>query len=66
MTFNPKWLEGKTVDYVDLNRFPTGRARKIAHSPRIWFTDGSSIYFQTEETESGEYGTQIFYTRKVK
>jgi hypothetical protein len=61
---NPKWIVGKTVSAVELNRFGDGKGT-VAHNPHIWFTDGSSIAFNTEETEIGEYGTTIVY-RKPK
>lgn len=59
--FNPKWIVGKSVARVEMNPFDDGQGRK-AHDPRIWFTDGSSIAFTTEETEVGEYGTNISYS----
>lgn len=34
--------------------------------PIIFFTDGSSIKFATEETEVGEYGTAIAYRKSKK
>lgn len=64
MTFNPNWLIGKTVEQVDMRPFPCspGDAQRTAHDPIIWFTDGSSIAFVTEET-AAEYGTQIIYRK---
>lgn len=61
--FNPKWIVGKTVERVEARPFYAGgegRGR-VAHDPHIFFADGSSIRFVTEETETGEYGTEIVY-----
>lgn len=70
MHFNPKWIKGKTVAQVDLNPFPKGlewqSRRGTAHNPVIWFTDGSSIRFITEETENDGYGTAIAYRKATK
>lgn len=66
MTFNPRWILGKTVARVEMNPFQKslhGERHGVAHDPRIIFTDGSSIAFSTEETEVGSYGTSISYTK---
>ena len=66
MRFNPKWIIGKTVASVEMNPFPKGSLREsrsgVAHQPCITFTDGSRIWFSTEETE-GDYGTAIAYVK---
>lgn len=61
--FNPKWIVGKTVAAVDMRLFEMSQEfhGKKAHDPVITFTDGSSITFITEETGTGEYGTDISY-----
>ncbi len=59
--FDPRWIVGKTITDVAMNHFDNGRKTR-ATSPRIIFEDGSSISFVTQETEIGEYGTQIVYT----
>ncbi len=41
---------------------PDGRGG-TCHAPIITFTDGATISFMTEETELGEYGTDIVYTK---
>jgi hypothetical protein len=69
---NPRWLVGKTIARVEMNPFEAhdpnqircGSGRRVAHDPRIYFTDGTSISFVTEETEIGEYGTDIVYRKK--
>jgi hypothetical protein len=62
--FNPRWIVGKTVERVAMNPFEAGECRNFkAHDPRIYFTDGSSIAFVTEETEGSEYGTAIVYSK---
>lgn len=60
--FNPRWIVGKTVASVDMQRSTSGVTeddRKICN-PIITFTDGSSIRFSTQEAEGG-YGTDIVY-----
>lgn len=61
--FNPKWIVGKTIAKVDMRPFEAGEPTRMgmAHDPIIIFTDGSHIWFTTEETEVGEYGTSISY-----
>lgn len=61
--FNPKWIVGKTVASVDMQtqeHLECGRIG-VFHEPIIYFADGSSIAFSTEETEIGVYGTDIIY-----
>lgn len=69
---NPKHLLGKTIAAVNMRPFNAelysalgkdlreGQGRQ-AHDPLITFTDGSSIRFVTEETETGNYGTDVVY-----
>lgn len=61
--FNPKWIIGKTIAKVDMRPFEAGEYARMstAHDPIITFTDGSRIWFTTEETEVGAYGTAIGY-----
>ena len=61
MSFNPRWIVGKIVERVEMNPTPDGRGG-VCHGPRIFFTNGTSIAFMTEETDHGEYGTDIIYT----
>jgi hypothetical protein len=65
VTFNPKWIEGKTVASCRTNPEDDGKGGTF-HRPAITFTDGSSIRFVTEETEVGDYGTEIVYHRPPK
>lgn len=74
---NPKHLIGKTIATVNMRPFNAelysvrgkdlreGQGRQ-AHDPLIVFTDGSSIRFVTEETETGIYGTDIVYVPAPK
>lgn len=61
--FNPKWIVGKTVASVGMRKFDMSREFKgaKANNPVITFTDGSAITFTTQETGTGEYGTDISY-----
>lgn len=61
--FNPKWIVGKTIANVDMRPFEQAQEHRgaKAHNPVITFTDGSYITFNTEETGTGEYGTDINY-----
>lgn len=63
--FNPRWIIGKTVARVEMRPFDAGNQGRgeTAHDPHIYFTDGSQIWFLTEETETGEYGTEIIYRK---
>lgn len=63
--FHTRWVVGKTIARVEMNPFNAGGQGRgtTAHDPEIFFTDGSSIRFITEETETGEYGTEIVYRK---
>jgi hypothetical protein len=61
---NPRWIVGKTVARVDLNPFDDGKGA-TAHAPVIYFTDGSSISFSTEETDMEGYGISINYLERT-
>lgn len=66
MKARAQWLVGKTIESVDFNPFGSGKIDSrgneiIAHDPVIRFTDGSVIWFVTQETEAGLYGTAIAY-----
>lgn len=60
--FNPKWIVGKKVSGIVLNKFSNGRGGHTTH-PRFYFEDGSSIGFTVEETESSEYGIRVLYCK---
>lgn len=71
--FNPKWIIGRTIVACDMRPFqandPTLKGTKeTAHDPVITLDNGAKLYFQTEETEIGEYGTSVVYVppRKKK
>lgn len=51
-------LRGRIVKTVELRPFRDGRGG-FAHSPVIFFTDGTALSFVTHETESTEYGTSL-------
>ncbi len=59
--FNPKWIVGKTVARVDMNPFSDGKG-STTFRPYIMFTDGSRVWFSTDETEVGEYGISVGYS----
>lgn len=61
--FDPRWIRGKTVANVEMRAFDDGRGGR-AHAPVVFFTDGSMIWFTTEETDVGSYGTSISYRPK--
>lgn len=66
MPLNPRWLVGKVIAKVEMGPFDgwPDDDHKVCHSPIITFTDGSSIRFVTEETDLGEYGTDIVYSKR--
>ena len=51
-------LVGRTIVAFYPCPFPDGRGG-VAHEPTIWLDDGSRLYFITEETDVGDYGTYI-------
>lgn len=68
MKFNPKWIVGKTIASVEMNPKRDRIRHDTIHSPVIQFTDGSRIYFTTEESETcasdgSYYGTGIVYSK---
>lgn len=64
MKFNPKWIIGKRIKSVELRPFNRYEYSKgTTTDPVITFDDGSSIRFLTEETEVGEYGVAICYSK---
>ncbi len=62
---NPKWIVGKTVASVEMQPFDDGCGGK-AFDPVIRFTYGSLITFFTQETDVGEYGTDIVYRKRKR
>jgi hypothetical protein len=63
--FNPRWLIGRKIVRVDMNRFDTGRKDRtgkkiIATDPVIHFDNGAYIDFSVQETE-GDYGIAISF-----
>ena len=62
---NPKWVVGKRIVAVETNPFDDGRGG-IAHDPVIKLEGGACLSFVTVETEVGEYGTDIIYTKPPK
>jgi len=62
-----KTLIGRKIVGVELNPFSDGRTpRSIAHSPVLVLDDGRRLYFITTETEIGEYGINMFATKKPR
>ena len=58
--FHPKWVVGRRITQVDMNAFDDGRGG-TAHAPVVYLDNGARMTFVTEETETGEYGTDILY-----
>ena len=61
-------LVGRTIVDVEFHRWHTGRAGKPdsltwTTSPVLILDNGHRVYFSTDETESGEYGTRICINR---
>ena len=61
-----RFLAGKTIKRVTMRPFlteNTGEPRQKTTDPVIHFTDGSFITFVVVETEVGEYGIEVRYSR---
>lgn len=65
MGLNPRWIVGKRILAVEMNPSDDGRGG-TAYSPVIRLEGGAKLRFVTQETETGEYGTEIVYHKKVK
>lgn len=52
-------LVGRTIKAVDWRPFKSYDPRGTAHNPILTLDNGRRVWFTTEETESGEYGTSI-------
>lgn len=66
MRFNPKWIIGKIVASVDMQKIEHGSSGGgPSYDPIIHFTDGSKIWFTTIEgcDPGNEYGIDIGYTK---
>ena len=63
MIATKKALVGRAIVDVDFQPFPD-RKGGTAHRPRLTLDDGRVLYFVTEETEVGDYGTSICITTK--
>lgn len=68
MSFNPKWLLGRTIVAVEMNtarvRPANGGEARTMHQPVIFLDNGASIGFTVEEHPDGaEYGIDIGYAR---
>lgn len=67
MSFNPRWVIGKRVARVEMRPFlARDFGPEKATNPRVIFHDGSYIEFFTQETDGGEYGTGIRFTKAQK
>ena len=56
-------LVGRRIVRVRLNPFADGRGG-WAYQPAIYLDNGTVVSFMTDETEIGEYGTQLLYATK--
>lgn len=54
-------LIGHTIVGVDFGPFPDGRGG-TAQQPHLTLDNGRQVWFTTEETDTGEYGTRIIIT----
>ncbi len=63
MKATTKHLIGRTIIAVQMRPFRDGRGG-TAHAPLVTLDDGRKVWFVTEETEIGEYGTLICITDK--
>ena len=59
-------LIGRTIVAVDFGRAWDARRKEWYHEPRITLDNGRALYFSTEETEAGIYGTRIGITSRVR
>jgi len=62
-----KSLVGKTIARVIMHPFDDCRPSdgdNTATDPILVFTDGSRLRFSTQETETGEYGTELILASK--
>lgn len=67
VTARKSHLVGRTITAVEFRPFnatPDGKGG-TAHNPRITLDNGRELFFLTEETEVGEYGTMICITDPV-
>jgi len=58
--FNPKWVIGRTITQLEMNPFDDLRGG-TAHNPVFVLDNGARLRFLTEETDTGDYGTEIVY-----
>lgn len=56
-------LIGRKIVGVDFRPFDDGKGG-TAHNPTLMLDNGRRVYFTTEETDMGEYGTLIGITPK--
>ncbi len=56
-------LIGRRIIGVEWRPFPDGKGR-TATNPALILDNGRRVYFTTQETEIGEYGTEIGITPK--
>lgn len=63
-----KHLVGRTITDVSFRPFDAhpGVDRRQAHDPILTLDNGASVRFVTEETDGGEYGTEIVYVPNRK
>lgn len=69
MKAKPRDLIGRTIVEVAFRPFqsrPHTDPRARAHSPLITLDNGNRLFFVTEETECGEYGTKICINKIAK
>lgn len=58
-------LIGRRIVDVKWNYFDDGRGGK-ASAPALYLDNGQMLFFSTQETEHGEYGTALCITKRLK
>jgi hypothetical protein len=58
MNATKRALVGRKIIAVDFRPFDDGKGGK-AHDPVITLDNGRRVFFITEESESGDYGTKM-------
>ena len=57
-------LKGKRIARVTNRRFRDGRGG-WAYDPTVYFDDGSVLRFVVAETDSGAYGVDLVYAKRM-
>lgn len=69
MPFNPRWLLGRTIVAVELNRFRARESpddRTMTSNPTLFLDNGASLSFFVDETDGDGYGISLIYTSPAR